>query len=164
MKASNRDYRKSNAETTLRFAPGDQARQAAELFLGLPCEDHRARTAAALALCAALSRDAGISPLTSVEFVNRPEPHSHDGKRLRYKVQGRYKATRNGGIRGGLDADIKIYNLTAMRRQPRAALGALTTLLHEWLHHYDTEKLRITTIHTSGFYSRLRELRAGLRV
>jgi len=164
LKASKRDYRKSKAETTLRFTPGDEARELARQFLNIPCEDHRTRTDVAIRLCTALSRDAGISAPLKAEFVDKPEPHSRDGSRLRRKVQGSYRATQSIGLRRRVEATIKIYNLTAVRQQPRAPLGALTTLLHEWLHHYDTERLRIATIHTSGFYSRLKELREGLGV
>jgi hypothetical protein len=38
----------------------------------------------------------------------------------------------------------------------------LNTIIHEWLHHYDTEKLKLRSIHTKGFYMRLSSLKNNL--
>ena len=40
----------------------------------------------------------------------------------------------------------------------------LNTLLHEWLHHYDTRKLKLNSIHSKGFYLRLNDLQEKLKI
>lgn len=57
---------------------------------------------------------------------------------------------------------IAISNLTAVRGQIVAGKTFIDTLLHEWLHHYDTLKLGLNSIHSKGFYLRLNDLKAKL--
>lgn len=54
---------------------------------------------------------------------------------------------------------IYINNRTAVRGQLLAAKTFLDTLLHEWTHHYDHERLGLDSIHTAGFYARLKDLK-----
>jgi len=57
---------------------------------------------------------------------------------------------------------IYINNRTAVRGQIIAPKTFLDTLLHEWVHHYDHCKLGLDSIHTSGFYARLTDLKTKL--
>lgn len=59
---------------------------------------------------------------------------------------------------------ISIANKTAVRGQILAPKTFLDTLLHEWLHHYDTYKLKLHSIHSKGFYLRLNDLKDKLLV
>ena len=55
-----------------------------------------------------------------------------------------------------------IQNQTPIRGQDMAPKTFFDTLLHEWMHHYDYYKLKIDSIHTKGFYLRLKNLKAKL--
>lgn len=57
---------------------------------------------------------------------------------------------------------IYITNKTAIRGQTLAPKTFLNTLLHEWMHHYDFCKLGLNSIHTRGFYMRLKSLQEEL--
>ena len=70
---------------------------------------------------------------------------------------------RYGSYRLG-SATITIPNRTAVRGQIVASKTFLDTLLHEWLHHYDTLKLKLNSIHTKGFYLRLSDLKGKLEI
>lgn len=59
---------------------------------------------------------------------------------------------------------ISIANKTAVRGQTLASKTFLDTLLHEWLHHYDTYKLKLRSIHSKGFYLRLNDLKNKLQI
>ncbi|MEK7653579.1 MAG: hypothetical protein AAB358_03805 [Patescibacteria group bacterium] len=59
---------------------------------------------------------------------------------------------------------ISIANRTAVRGQTLAAKTFTDTLLHEWLHHYDTYKLKLRSIHSKGFYLRLNDLKEKLKI
>jgi hypothetical protein len=55
-----------------------------------------------------------------------------------------------------------IQNQTPIRGQDMAPKTFFDTLLHEWMHHYDYYKLKIDSIHTKGFYLRLKDLKEKL--
>lgn len=59
---------------------------------------------------------------------------------------------------------IYIQNRTAVRGQALAAKTFLDTLLHEWVHHYDSCRLKLNSIHTKGFYLRLKDLKTKLKI
>ena len=59
---------------------------------------------------------------------------------------------------------IHISNKTAVRGQILAPKTFLDTLLHEWLHHYDTYGLKLRSIHSKGFYLRLKDLKIKLGI
>lgn len=54
---------------------------------------------------------------------------------------------------------IRIYNRTAERGAIIADGRFIETLLHEFMHHFDTYGLHLESIHTSGFYKRISTLR-----
>lgn len=57
---------------------------------------------------------------------------------------------------------IKIYNFTAKQHKVVAIKTFTQTLLHEFMHHYDVHYLKIDTLHTAGFYTRISDLKAKL--
>jgi hypothetical protein len=55
---------------------------------------------------------------------------------------------------------IRVLNRTPARGDLVRPTAFLNTLLHEFCHHYDAERLGILhSFHTSGFHARLRHLR-----
>lgn len=75
------------------------------------------------------------------------------GKR---QVYGYYRYSNGRGV------SITIYNYTAKTGQEVAIKAFANTLLHEFIHHYDTEVLKIQTIHSAGFYKRISDLESKL--
>ncbi|MFA6228422.1 MAG: hypothetical protein WC668_04560 [Patescibacteria group bacterium] len=59
---------------------------------------------------------------------------------------------------------IRIENRTAARGQIISPKSFLDTLLHEWLHHYDFQKLKLNSIHSRGFYNRFNDLKEKLQI
>lgn len=57
---------------------------------------------------------------------------------------------------------ITIYNLTAVKKKVVSIKVFIDTLLHEFIHHYDTEYLKIESAHTAGFYKRITDLKNKL--
>lgn len=91
--------------------------------------------------------------------------------KLQINDENQYHRKRNNRVvmkRYGLyrpqSATIAISNRTAVRGQILAPKSFLDTLLHEWVHHYDTCKLKIRSIHSKGFYMRLNDLKEKLKV
>jgi hypothetical protein len=65
-------------------------------------------------------------------------------------------------INSGKGQCIIIYNLTAKTKVEVSIKRFVETLLHEFMHHYDTEYLKIKTTHTCGFYKRITDLKNKL--
>ena len=91
--------------------------------------------------------------------------------KLQINDENQYHRKRNNRVvmkRYGLyrpaSATISISNRTAVRGQILAPKSFLDTLLHEWIHHYDTYKLKLSSIHSKGFYMRLNDLKEKLKV
>ncbi len=58
---------------------------------------------------------------------------------------------------------ITIYNTTAKTNKPISIKAFYDTLLHEFMHHYDYEVIGLTnSLHTSGFYKRINDLKNKL--
>ena len=57
---------------------------------------------------------------------------------------------------------IRVYNKTAKQHKVVSIKGFADTLLHEFMHHYDVHYLKIDTLHTAGFYTRISDLKAKL--
>ncbi|MGC8460779.1 MAG: hypothetical protein ACP5OR_02895 [Candidatus Dormibacteria bacterium] len=96
-------------------------------------------------------------PACTLVVADRRQVHRRSGARLVQKTYGYYRGIfQNGDFQRGT---IRIYHRTAVREQPIAPNVFLTTLFHEWVHHYDYTGLHILrSYHTSGFYSRIRSL------
>jgi len=83
-----------------------------------------------------------------VRFKNT-QPHSTNNGKLKSKVMGTYST---------LDTII-IYKYTAIRKKQITPKTAISTLLHEINHYADYKILNlIKSIHSKGFYSRLRQI------
>lgn len=155
------DYRLSQAATALPVQPSAQARGLALRVLAVG-DDHRDRKQVGQLLIDDLTRSAGLVRCQLI-VADRAQVHEHDGQRLQSRTYGYYRCWFEGGA---VDkATIRIYHRTAMRQQVISAKVFLNTLLHEWVHHYDFAGLRLSrSPHTTGFYTRLRELAEALGV
>ena len=119
------------------------------------------RQAKGQALLDVLDEAAGL-PLCKLTVADRPQKHRTRGGRLELKTYGYYRIAWESMPRRGT---IRIYNLTAIRQQVLAPKVFLETLLHEWVHHYDFTGLQLErSPHTSGFFSRIRDLAETLGV
>jgi hypothetical protein len=121
-----------------------------------------ARQTRGQALLDTLDRAAGL-PDCRLTVADRPQQHRTRAGRLELKTYGYYRLAqdRSGQGRG----TIRIYNLTAIRRQVLSSKVFLETLLHEWVHHYDFTGLQLDrSPHTSGFFARIRAVAETLGV
>jgi hypothetical protein len=113
------------------------------------------------ALLDTLNRAAGL-PDCRLTVADRPQQHRTRAGRLELKTYGYYRIAASGVERRGT---IRIYNLTAIRRQVLSPKVFLETLLHEWVHHYDFTGLELDrSPHTSGFFARIRAVAETLGV
>lgn len=99
--------------------------------------------------------DAAKIDIVNLKISDTNQYHKKRNGRVVFKQYGYYRPKSNY---------IYIQNKTAVRGQVLAAKTFIDTLLHEWLHHYDTHKLKLNSIHTKGFYLRLQDLKAKLRL
>ena len=88
-----------------------------------------------------------------VRVVNSPRPHS-----VTKQTYGLYKCLPS--IKAGVS--ITIWNITAKTGKEVAIKTFAGTILHEFIHHYDTEYLKIASTHTAGFYKRICDLQKKL--
>src|SRR3989475_9937142 len=108
-----------------------------------------------------LDEAAGLPPC-KLTVADRPQRHRTRGGKLELKTYGYYRIAWESAPQRG---SIRIYNLTAIRRQVLAPKVFLETLLHEWVHHYDFTGLQLDlSPHTSGFFARIRVLAEMLGV
>lgn len=96
--------------------------------------------------------DAYGLPSVSVYVFSKSRPRSEYGNRTIEKY-GNYNT---------VSRIIRIFNLTAVKKQQVSAKSFVDTLLHEFIHHYDTYFMKIRTIHTAGFYKRISDLKSRL--
>ena len=87
--------------------------------------------------------------IVNLKIADARQYHKRRGKRVVMRQYGYYRPA---------SQSIYITNRTAVRGQILAPKTFLTTLLHEWMHHYDHCKLKLNSIHTKGFYLRLGSL------
>ena len=143
-------YRKSQRNTHVRFVISQDAKK---LFAQLRnVRETSARQHVARRLLMVLSRDARIAPV-HVTITDARQYHKRAHGRVALKRYGYYRPQ---------SSYIYVHNRTAVRGQILAAKTFCDTLLHEWMHHYDTKKLRIDSRHTKGFYARLGDLKNKL--
>jgi len=91
--------------------------------------------------------DLGINDI-AVTFTGT-QPHKHNGKRLQRKTLGIHRQHKG----------INIYRFTAVRKKQISPKTAIDTLLHEIMHRIDYVIIELTkSIHSKGFYSRLKHL------
>lgn len=147
-----RNYRKSNSIATVDFNASENAKKLAQKIIASSATAERQKLGEELLdeLC----------DLAKIEIITLK---ISDSKQYHKKINGRVAAKRYGYYRPRSNY-IYIQNLTAVRGQILAAKTFLDTLLHEWLHHYDSRKLKINSIHSHGFYERLNDLRLKLTI
>lgn len=145
-----RSYTKSNSTIAVDFVPSQEAKACAGKLLA--SSHHEIRQAWGEALVHELSGNCGID-LPKLKVSDTRQQHSVKNGRLVLKRYGYYQSK---------TSYIYIQNLTARRGQTLAPKTFLDTLLHEWMHHYDSQKLAIRSLHTKGFYLRLASLKSLL--
>lgn len=139
-----RIYRDSDKISAIRLPPmvGLKTR-VKELAGALKKEDHPKTEAACGRLASVLTDAFGIPPVRVVVLAKRP---SRSWGELHGLYEPREKRTR---------AKITVWMRTAQRRQVVAFRTFLRTLLHEFCHHLDYERLELAdSFHTEGFYKR----------
>lgn len=79
---------------------------------------------------------------------------------------GKRRTKGNGQVYGYYMVNQKkivLYNTTAKTGQPVAIKTFFDTLIHEFIHHYDHQVLKLDySMHTSGFYKRIDDLKKKL--
>lgn len=151
--ADRQNYARSNATVSIDFDPGKSARAIARQLADTSMEAGH-RQILSTTLCDLLNDAAGID-ICHVRVSDARQPHRSERGRVVFRRYGYYQpATRC----------IVITNRTAIRGQLLAGGAFLETLLHEWMHHYDALHLDLRSIHSSGFYARLRSLKEWLGV
>lgn len=144
------NYEKSNAILKINFPVSRRAQKIVGALLKTNTVDARQKFGDAL-----LDELADCAEIDIVELKISPakQYHKKRGGRTVFKRYGYYRPA---------SKYIYITNFTAVRGQPLAPKTFLTTLLHEWMHHYDYCKLKLNSIHTKGFYLRLSSLQEAL--
>lgn len=146
------NYERSNAITTVKFPVGAEAKELAQQIL--QSSDAAIRQKMSETLLDILS-DAARIDICHLTVTDTRQHHRRRNGRTVLKLYGHYRPQTNA---------ISIQNRTAVRGQILAPKTFLDTLLHEWLHHYDTHALKLRSIHTAGFYYRLQSLKRILSI
>lgn len=145
---SQHNYLRSNAIVEVDFLPSSKAKILAKnLMAGKVNRQEESQK-----LLDELSRICSISGV-NLKVSEKKQWHKKWLGRVVFKQYGYYKPKTKY---------IYIQNLTSIRGQTVAPRTFLNTLIHEWLHHYDFEKLKLRSIHSKGFYLRLNSLKALL--
>jgi len=141
------NYERSNAITAVDFSVGTETKELAQQILQSSDAAERNKMSESLLdlLC-----DAAKIDICHVTITDTRQRHRRQNGRMVLKLYGHYRPQTNS---------ISIQNRTAVRGQILAPKTFLDTLLHEWLHHYDTHALKLCSIHTAGFYLRLKSLK-----
>jgi len=144
------NYEKSNAILNINFQPSHRAKRLAGRILATFGYEERQKLSHFLVN--ELAFNAEVERI-AIKVTNTKQWHKRRGTRLAVKKYGAYypKTKR-----------ISIQNLTAVQGKELAPKTFLNTLLHEWMHHYDFEKLSLNSIHTKGFYERIKSLKEKL--
>jgi hypothetical protein len=154
-------YLRSQRATGLPVRPSVVARGLAERILQSG-DDAKERRRLAQMLVDELCAEAGLTRC-EVAVADQPQVHEHDGQRLQSKTYGYYRCWFEDAKVSR--ARIRIYHRTARLKKVITAKVFLNTLLHEWVHHFDFDGLRLArSPHTAGFYARLRALAEALDI
>ena len=147
---TNNNYLKSNSITKTKISISAEAKRLSQKLLLSEAAEERQKLSEALLdeLCDA----AGLS-IIQLKILDANQYHRRAAGRIVMKRYGSYRPSQQA---------IVIHNRTAARGQILAAKSFLDTLLHEWLHHYDTYRLGLRSIHSKGFYLRLTDLKEKL--
>lgn len=99
------------------------------------------------------------------KLLDRLNDH-YDIPRNAIRVEGTRTAARGGeryGFYSPRSGRITVYPYTKVKQQVVASKTNTKTTLHEWMHHFDTKKLLLNSIHTSGFGKRLKVIYDALK-
>lgn len=144
---SEKIYNASNAATTVRLSRFDKSYAKALLACDTTPET---RLAASRQLISYLCRKYRIAEPRMTVGDFRPE-------RGTTQTYGLYRRYDNDAC------TITVWNLTAKTHKPVAIKTFFGTLIHEFIHHYDHEVLKLgSSMHTAGFYRRVSDLSAKL--
>lgn len=141
------NYIRSNSIFEIDFVPQQASKSLTKNLLAT--QNYEKRQILAEKLLQNLAADAKISQV-KLKISSTKQYSRHRNGKIVFKLYGYYRAK---------NKYIYIQNLTSVQGKQVAAKTFLNTLLHEWLHHYDTEKLGLYSIHTKGFYQRLSSLK-----
>lgn len=144
------NYNKSNKTLTARFPISKRAISISTKLLKTKSTELRQRMSDDLLDELA---DAAKINIVKLKISDKNQSHKKAKGRVVYKQYGYYKPG---------SKYIYINNRTAVRGQILAPKTFFDTLLHEWMHHYDHEKLGLNSIHTAGFYARLKDIKTKL--
>ncbi|PLX26190.1 hypothetical protein C0581_05285 [Candidatus Parcubacteria bacterium] len=141
------NYNRSNSIEAIDFPISKSAKLITKKILRSKSEELRQRYS-----------DELLDELADLAHIDIVRLKISKAKQYHKKYKGRVVARQYGYYKPGTKY-IYINNRTAVRGQILAPKTFLDTLLHEWVHHYDFCKLKLNSIHTSGFYSRLKDLK-----
>jgi hypothetical protein len=149
---SNRNYLRSNKITIVKFPISAEAIVLAKEII--VSQETEVRQELGEKLLDELS-DASKIEIVELKIQDDNQYHRRRNGKVVLKRYGSYRLA---------SKTITIPNRTAVRGQIVAGKTFIDTLLHEWLHHYDTLKLKLNSIHTKGFYLRLSDLKIKLMI
>lgn len=151
-RANDKDFEKNNKIVSVKLNKFSKA----ELNNLLGCSDDlKDRQIKAQKLVDYLCDKFAISG-AKVSVLNVAQPHSTNER-------GSLKTVKFGDYNTGSHV-IRVWNLTAARKQTVSIKRFSDTLLHEFIHHYDINCLGFKqSPHTSGFYKRLSDLSVKLK-
>lgn len=144
------NYERSNATTKIKIHISEESRRLTSLLLKSQTEEERQRFGDNL-----LDE---LADLAKIDIVNLK---ISDKNQYHQKRNGKVSMKQYGYYKPG-SKYIYISNRTAVRGQILAPKTFLDTLLHEWTHHYDHQKLGLNSIHSAGFYARLKDIKTKL--
>lgn len=152
VRSGDRNYQKSNSILEVDFDVSEEARGIAAALLESSEESSRQELGDLL-----LDELADLAQIDIVrlKISEARQYHRRSGGRVVFKQYGYYKPG---------SKYIYITNRTAVQGKPLAPKTFLDTLLHEWMHHYDHIKLGLNSVHTRGFYERIRSMKEKLAV
>jgi len=144
------NYLRSNKQEKVKFRPSPQAKILIKKLFENKSEEMRQFFGDQL-----LDELADLAKIDIVKLKisSKNQYHKKRNGRVAYKQYGYYKPRTKY---------IYVHNRTAVRGNILAPKTFLDTLLHEWVHHYDFCKLGLNSIHTAGFYKRLKDLKIKL--
>lgn len=144
------NYKKSNQVIETDFYISHEAKSLAASLLAT--HDTDARQDLSQKLLDELNKLSEIAAV-QVKISDTLQKSKRRNGRLVFKQYGYYKPAAKY---------IYITNRTAVRAKLLAPKTFLNTLLHEWMHHYDGEKLGLRSIHSAGFYARIKNVKEKL--
>ncbi|OGY47600.1 MAG: hypothetical protein A2840_00220 [Candidatus Buchananbacteria bacterium RIFCSPHIGHO2_01_FULL_47_11b] len=152
MSLNSTNYQKSNRITTVKLPVNLSMKDLVGYLLNSSDVEERQKLGEQLVdeLC-----DAAQIQIVNLKISDTRQYHKRSRGRVVFKQYGYYRPK---------SSYIYIQNRTPARGQILAPKTFVDTLLHEWLHHYDTHRLQLNSIHTTGFYQRLKDLKLKLNL